>query len=56
MDIKLKLTVELGKADLSIKKVLELTRGSVIELDKAAGEPVEFLLTASLLQKVKLLL
>ena len=41
MDIKLKLTVELGRTELPIKKVLELSRGSVIELDKVAGEPVE---------------
>ncbi len=41
MDIKLKLTVELGRTEMPIKKVLELARGSVIELDKIAGEPVE---------------
>lgn len=41
MDIKLQLTVELGRTELPIKKVLELTRGSIIELEKIAGEPVE---------------
>ena len=41
MDIKLQLNVELGKTELPIKKVLELTRGSIISLDKVAGEPVE---------------
>jgi len=41
MDIKLQLTVELGRCEIPIKKVLELTRGSIIELDKIAGEPVE---------------
>lgn len=41
MDIKLKLTVELGRTEMPIGKVLELARGSVIELDKIAGEPVE---------------
>lgn len=41
LDIKLQLTVELGRAELPIKKVLELTRGSIIELEKVAGEPVE---------------
>lgn len=41
MDIKLQLTVELGRTELPIKKVLELTRGSIIELEKVAGEPVE---------------
>ncbi len=41
LDVKLQLTVELGKTELPIKKVLELTKGSVVTLDKAAGEPVE---------------
>lgn len=41
MDIKLQMTVELGRTELPIKKVLELTRGSIIELEKVAGEPVE---------------
>ena len=41
LDVKLQLTVELGKTELPIKKVLELTKGSIISLDKAAGEPVE---------------
>lgn len=41
MDIKLQLTVELGKSVLPIKKVLELTRGSIVELDRVAGEPVD---------------
>lgn len=51
MDVKLKLTVELGKTELPIKKVLELTRGSVIELDKVAGEPVELLANGKLIAK-----
>ncbi len=41
MDIDLELTVELGRCNLPIKKVLELTKGSIIELDKIAGEPVD---------------
>ena len=41
LDVKLQLTVELGKTELPIKKVLELTKGSIITLNKAAGEPVE---------------
>src|SRR5574344_1297842 len=41
MDIKLQLSVELGRAELPVKKVLELTRGSIVELEKVAGEPVE---------------
>lgn len=41
LDIKLQLTVELGRATLPVRKVLELTRGSIVELEKVAGEPVE---------------
>ncbi|MBR6127936.1 flagellar motor switch protein FliN [bacterium] len=41
LDVKLQLSVELGKTDLPIKKVLELTKGSIVTLNKAAGEPVE---------------
>jgi len=41
LDIKLQLTVELGHTELPIKKVLELTKGSIVTLNKAAGEPVE---------------
>ena len=41
LDVKLQLTVELGRTELPIKKVLELTKGSIVTLSKAAGEPVE---------------
>lgn len=51
LDIKLKLTVELGRAELPIKRVLELTRGSIIELDKIAGEPVELYANSKLVAR-----
>ena len=41
LDVKLQLSVELGKTELPIKKLLELTKGSIVTLNKAAGEPVE---------------
>jgi flagellar motor switch protein FliN len=41
MDVNLDMTVELGRAKLSINEVMDLTQGSVIELDKMAGEPVD---------------
>ena len=41
LDINLRLAVELGRATLPVRKVLELTRGSIVELEKIAGEPVE---------------
>jgi flagellar motor switch protein FliN/FliY len=51
MDVSLSLTVELGKTEISIKEVLELTRGSVIELDRVAGEPVDLLANGKLIAK-----
>jgi flagellar motor switch protein FliN/FliY len=51
MDVTLNLTVELGKTELSIKDVLELTRGSVIELDRIAGEPVDLMANGKLIAK-----
>jgi len=51
LDVKLKLTVELGRTELPIKKVLELARGSVIELEKVAGEPVELFANGKLIAK-----
>ncbi len=41
LDITLPLTVELGRARMQIQDVLKLAPGSVIELDKLAGDPVE---------------
>lgn len=51
MDVTLNLSVELGKTELPIKDVLELTRGSVIELDRVAGEPVDLLANGKLIAK-----
>ena len=51
LDITLNLSVELGKTVLSIKEVLELTRGSVIELDRIAGEPVDLYANGKLIAK-----
>ncbi|MFC0188886.1 flagellar motor switch phosphatase FliY [Fictibacillus aquaticus] len=41
LDIPLQVTVELGRTKKSIKEILELGHGSIIELDKLAGEPVD---------------
>lgn len=40
-DINMKITVELGRTRANVKKVLEMTKGSIVELNKVAGEPVE---------------
>lgn len=49
LDVKLQLTVELGQTELPIKKVLELTKGSIVTLNKAAGEPVELFANGKLI-------
>ncbi|GJM83465.1 flagellar motor switch phosphatase FliY [Paenibacillus sp. HMSSN-139] len=51
MDIPLKVTVELGRTQRQIKDILELSQGSIIELDKLAGEPVDILVNNKLIAK-----
>lgn len=43
LDIPLQVTVELGRTKRSVKEILDLSSGSIIELDKLAGEPVDIL-------------
>ncbi|WP_252503597.1 flagellar motor switch phosphatase FliY [Sporosarcina sp. Marseille-Q4943] len=43
LDIPLQVTVELGRTKRSVKEILEMSSGSIIELDKLAGEPVDIL-------------
>jgi flagellar motor switch protein FliN/FliY len=43
LDITLPITVELGRTKMLIRDILALSPGSVIELEKLAGEPVEIL-------------
>lgn len=51
LDIPLKVTVELGSSRLKVKNVLELTKGSVVELDKLSGEPVDLLVNGRLMAR-----
>ncbi|SDI94054.1 flagellar motor switch phosphatase FliY [Natribacillus halophilus] len=51
MDIPLDVTVELGRTRRSIKDILQFTQGSIIELDKLAGEPVDILVNQRLVAK-----
>lgn len=50
-DIPLQVTVELGRTKRSVKEILELSPGSIIELDKLAGEPVDILVNNRLIAK-----
>src|SRR5690606_14985561 len=51
LDVPLQVTVQLGQTTRSIKDILELTKGSIIELDKLAGEPVDILVNNHLIAK-----
>ncbi|MGN7760383.1 flagellar motor switch phosphatase FliY [Paenibacillus sp. 22594] len=51
MDIPLRVTVELGRTQKQIKDILEMSQGSIIELDKLAGEPVDILVNNKLIAK-----
>ncbi|MFJ8459836.1 flagellar motor switch phosphatase FliY [Lysinibacillus xylanilyticus] len=51
LDIPLQVTVELGRTKRSVKEILELSSGSIIELDKLAGEPVDILVNSRLIAK-----
>lgn len=51
LDIPLKVTVELGRTTVIVKDLLQLGQGSVLELDKLAGEPLEILVNGKLVAK-----
>lgn len=47
-DIPLEVTVELGRVKMVVKDVIELGSGSIVEIDKAAGEPVDVMVNGRL--------
>jgi len=49
MDIPVALTVELGRTKISIRNLLQLAHGSVVELDGLAGEPMDVLINGTLI-------
>ena len=51
LDIPLKVTVELGRSKMAIRDILQLAQGSVIELAKFAGEPLEVLVNDKLIAR-----
>jgi flagellar motor switch protein FliN/FliY len=48
LDIPITLSVEIGKSRLSIRNLLQLNQGSVVELDRIAGEPLDVLINGML--------
>ncbi|MCS6985703.1 MAG: flagellar motor switch protein FliN [Leptospiraceae bacterium] len=51
LDVQMVLTVELGRTKKYVKEILGLGEGSIIELDKLAGEPVDLLVNGKLIAK-----
>jgi len=51
LDIPLKVTVELGRTKMSVRDILQLAQGSVVELSKFAGEPLEVLVNDRLVAR-----
>lgn len=51
LDIPLEVSVELGRAKMLINDLLQLGQGSVIELNKLAGEPLEILVNRKLVAR-----
>jgi flagellar motor switch protein FliN/FliY len=50
-NIGVKLTVEVGRAELTIRDLLRLSEGSVIELDRLAGDPLDVLVNGTAIAK-----
>lgn len=48
LDIPITLSVEIGKSRLSIRNLLQLNQGSVVELDRMAGEPLDVMINGTL--------
>ncbi len=51
LDIPLEISVEVGRAKLSIGELLKLGQGSVVELNKLAGEPLEIFVNGKLMAR-----
>ena len=51
MDVPLEVSVVLGRTRKSIKEILEFAPGTIIELDKLAGEPIDVMVNQKLVAK-----
>ncbi|MCR4287391.1 MAG: flagellar motor switch protein FliN [Deltaproteobacteria bacterium] len=51
LDIPISLSVELGRTRMLIKELLQLGQGSIVELEKLAGEPIEILVNGKLIAR-----
>ena len=49
MDIPVRIAMEVGNTEISIRNLLQLSQGSVIELDRLAGEPLDVMVNGTLI-------
>jgi len=54
-DVELNVKIELGRAELTVEEILRLTEGSVVELDKLAGDAVDILVNEKLIARGEVL-
>ncbi len=54
-DVELNVRIELGRAEMTVENILRLTNGSVVELDKLAGDPVDVLVNEQLIARGEVL-
>ena len=50
-DVKLRLSVEVGRTELTIREVLDLKEGSVVELDRLAGDPLDIFANGTMIAR-----
>lgn len=51
MDIELPISIELGRTQMSLKRILELGPGAIVEMDRFAGEPVDLLINGKVVAR-----
>jgi flagellar motor switch protein FliN/FliY len=49
LDIPVTISMEVGRSEISIRNLLQLNQGSVVELDRVAGEPLDVLVNGTLI-------
>jgi flagellar motor switch protein FliN len=56
MDVPVTLSLEVGRATMSVGELLQLGQGAVVELDRAVGEPLDVLVNGALVAKGEIVL
>jgi len=51
LDVPVTISMEIGRTNLNIRNLLQLNQGSVVELDRLAGEPMDVLVNGTLIAK-----